>query len=118
MDQNEHALGNVPDEESENDRRPALWLDAPNEPPLGIAPVQFLVPLPMRSRRKRNFCTSSTAFQTQTSESCALMRNVQRAMVEADPENPKEFFVNYMIQNLNSRNYPGGVGLPSRWGQS
>ncbi|XP_030379288.1 male-specific protein scotti-like [Scaptodrosophila lebanonensis] len=99
-----------------NNPQMAILLDAPHEPPL--APMQLLAPneeQPLQPLKKRNFYTMSSANQAE-SEMCGLMQNVMRAMKEARPENPREFFANYMMENLNSNNYPKGEGLPDRWG--
>ncbi|XP_030369545.1 male-specific protein scotti-like [Scaptodrosophila lebanonensis] len=90
-------------------------MDSPMEPPVDIATAQLMIPILQRPSKKRCCNTISSILQGPT-EMCELEGNIQRAMEETPPENPKEFFIKYMMQNLNSQNYPDGLGLPSRWG--
>ncbi|ALC46595.1 soti [Drosophila busckii] len=96
----------------------AMFLDAPHEPPIELhhmlEPVNGNVP--QRPRKKRSFLTISKPFHAQP-ERCALIADGWRAIQCVRPEQRCEYFINYMDEHLNTRNYPNGDGLPTRWGQ-
>ncbi|XP_030573690.1 male-specific protein scotti [Drosophila novamexicana] len=94
----------------------AMLLDAPHEPPIELHHMLEPVNVPQRPRKKRSFLTISKPFHVQP-ERCALISNGWRAVQCVQPDKRGEYFANYLIKHMTSRNYPNGEGLPNRWGQ-
>lgn len=94
----------------------AMLLDAPHEPPIELHHMLEPVNVPQRPRKKRSFWTISKPFPMQP-ERCALIANGWRSVQYVQPEHRSEYFANYLLEHLNSKNYPDGEGLPNRWGQ-
>ncbi|XP_022211035.1 male-specific protein scotti [Drosophila obscura] len=92
----------------------AMLLDAPNEPPRHLEPLP--APAPPMPRKKRSFLTTSQPFRIQTNVS-ELQRNAWQALQDVPPEQRRDRYVKYMLEHMNSQNYPNGEGLPHRWGQ-
>ncbi|BFF92908.1 male-specific protein scotti [Drosophila madeirensis] len=101
-------------------RQPELdqLLDASHEPPRNMDPLPDPEPEPepLMPRKKRSHMTISQPFRIQ-SEVSDLQRNAWQAVQDVPEEQRRDCYVNYMMENLNSQNYPNGVGLPYRWGQ-
>ncbi|KAH8310819.1 hypothetical protein KR044_003094 [Drosophila immigrans] len=94
----------------------AMLLDAPHEPPIELHHVLEPVNVPQRPRKKRSFWTISKPFPMQP-ERCAPIVNGWRAVQLVQPERRSEYFANYLLEHLSSKNYPNGQGLPHHWGQ-
>ncbi|XP_068152550.1 male-specific protein scotti [Drosophila tropicalis] len=99
-----------------NNPQVAMLLDAPHEPPFNLHHMLGPVAMPARPRKKRSFLTVARPFHIQP-EMCALVANGWQAMQHLQPEMRREYFANYMYENMNSKNYPNGEGLPKHWGQ-
>ncbi|SPP80270.1 male-specific protein scotti [Drosophila guanche] len=99
-------------------RQPGLdqLLDAPHEPPRNLEPLAEPEPAALMPQKKRSHMTISQPFRIQ-SEVSELQRNAWQAIQDVPEEQRRDHYVNYMMENLNSQNYPHGVGLPHRWGQ-
>ncbi|KAH8402566.1 hypothetical protein KR215_001177 [Drosophila sulfurigaster] len=95
----------------------AMLLDAPHEPPIELHHMLETVNVPQRPRKKRSFWTICKPFPMQP-ERCAPIVNGWRAVQLVPHEQRSDYFANYLLEHLNSSNYPNGQGLPPHhWGQ-